>query len=136
MASANRTSASSLCLAEKNNNNHAAVGGMSLETKFSNTQLRRINLQSILYLCSCPSQVGVQIDSLRKLYEYQANCADRERSELQRQVHERIAEAAIAAHRLMEDCLQDVLNLEGWDPATLEMPEGLRTLLEQEIEDR
>lgn len=106
---------------------------MQLETKFSNAQLRRINLQSILYLCSCPSQVGVQIDSLRKLYEYQANCADRGRNELQSRVHERIAEATLAAHRIMEDCLQDVLNLEGWDPDTLEMPEGLRTLLSQEI---
>jgi hypothetical protein len=106
---------------------------MSLETKFSNKQLRRINLQSILYLCSCPSQVGVQIDSLRKLYEFQANCVDRGRGELQNKVHERIAEATLAAHRIMEDCLQDVLNMEGWDPVTLEMPEGLRTLLEQEI---
>ena len=106
---------------------------MSLETKFSNAQLRRINLQSILYLCSCPSQVGVQIDSLRKLYEFQANCVDQGRGELQNKVHERIAEATLAEHRIMEDCLQDILNMEGWDPVTLEMPEGLRTLLEQEI---
>ncbi len=108
---------------------------MSLETKFSNAQLRRINLQSILYLCSCPSQVGTQIDSLRKLYAYQANCADKGRSELQSQVHARIAEATQAAHQIMEECLQDVLNMEGWDPVKLEMPEGLRTLLEQEIND-
>lgn len=108
---------------------------MSLETKFSNAQLRRINLQSILYLCSCPSQIGVQVDSLRKLYDYQANCADRSRSELQSRVHDRIAEATLAAHRIMEDCLKDVLDMEGWDPVTLEMPEGLRTMLEQELDD-
>lgn len=107
---------------------------MSLETKFTDAQLRRINLQSILYLCSCPSQVGVEIASLRKLYEYQAECVDRERSELQKKVHERISEAAMSAHRIMEDCLQDVLDLEGWDPVTLQMPEGLRTLFEQEID--
>ncbi len=107
---------------------------MSFETKFSNEQLRRINMQSILYLCSCPSQVGAQVHSLRKLYDYQASCAERDRSELQNQVHARIAEAAVAAHRIMEDCLQDVLNMEGWDPETLQMPEGLRRLLEQEIE--
>ncbi|MEY4209633.1 MAG: hypothetical protein RLZ92_11 [Pseudomonadota bacterium] len=106
---------------------------MSLETKFSDVQLRRINLQSILYLCSCPSQVGMQIDGLRKLYDYQANCAERGRSEVQNQVHQRIAEATIAAHRIMEDCLLDVMHLEGWDPVTLEMSEGFRTLLEQEI---
>jgi len=108
---------------------------MSLETKFSDAQLRRINLQSILYLCSCPSQVGMQIDSLRKLYDYQANCADRGRTEVQNQVHQRIAEATIAAHQIMEDCLLEVMQIEGWDPVTLEMSEGLRTVLEQEIND-
>ena len=109
---------------------------MNLETKFSNAQLRRINLQSILYLCSCPSQVGVQVDSLRKLYDYQANCVERGSSELQQKVHERIAEAVLEAHKIMEDCLEDVLNLEGWDPVTMEMPENLRRMFEEEIFQR
>ncbi|WKJ89928.1 hypothetical protein QZJ86_18265 [Methylomonas montana] len=107
---------------------------MKLETRFSNVQLQRINVQAILYLCSCPSQVGVQIDSLRKLFDYQANCSDRSRGELQTKVHERIAAASRQAHRIMEDCLKDVLEMEGWDPETLEMPAELRTLLEQEID--
>lgn len=107
---------------------------MSLETKFSNAQLRRINLQSILYLCSCPSQVGLQIDSLRKLYAYQANCSERDRGDLQSQVHERIRAAAIAAHAIMEDCLQDILTLEEWDLQTLEMPENIRAMFIEEIE--
>ena len=107
---------------------------MALETKFTNTQLRRINLQSILYLCACPSQVGVQIDSLRQLYDYQANCSDRSRSDIQDKVHARIAEASQAAHAIMEQCLQDILAMEGWDPVTLEMPANIRTLLELEIE--
>jgi hypothetical protein len=34
----------------------------------------------------------------------------------------------------MEDCLEDVMNLEGWDPVTMKMPESLRLMLEQEIE--
>lgn len=106
---------------------------MSLETKFSDAQLSRINLQSILYLCSCPSQVGLQIDSLRKLYQYQASCKERDRGELQHQVHERIKQATIAAHTIMEDCMLDILNLEGWDPQTLEMPENLRTMFIQEL---
>ncbi len=106
---------------------------MSLEVKFTDAQLRRINLQSILYLCSCPSQVGMQIDSLRQLYDYQANCAEQGRTDLQNRVHQRIAEATIAAHRIMEDCLTDVMQLEGWDPVTMEMSKGLRAMLEQEI---
>jgi plasmid stability protein len=106
---------------------------VSLETQYSDAQLRRINLQSILYLCSCPSQVGVQIDSLRRLYEYQDECSERIRTPLQEEVHARIAVASAAAHRIMEDCLKEILTLEGWDPETLEMPEGIRALLEKEI---
>ncbi|MEY4719868.1 MAG: hypothetical protein RL563_2486 [Pseudomonadota bacterium] len=109
---------------------------MSLKTKFSNAQLKRINLQSILYLCSCPSQVSLQIDSLRKLYDYQANCVERGGDELQEKVHERIAEAVIAAHKIMEDCLEDVMSLESWDPLTMEMPAYLRTMFEEEITRR
>lgn len=107
---------------------------MSLESNFSDAQLRRINLQSILYLCSCPSQVAVQVDSLRKLYAYQANCAERDRGDLQSQVHERIRAATIAAHAIMEDCLQDILVLEEWDLKTLEMPENLRAMFIEEIQ--
>lgn len=107
---------------------------MSLETKFSDAQLRRINLQSILYLCSCPSQVAIQVDSLRKLYQYQANCAERDRGDLQNRVHERIREATIVAHAIMEDCLQDILTLEEWDLETLEMPENLRAMFIEEVQ--
>ncbi|QSB00759.1 hypothetical protein JWZ98_19210 [Methylomonas sp. EFPC1] len=107
---------------------------MKLETQFSNQQLKRINVQGILYMCSCPSQVGGQIDSLRKLFDYQANCSERSGSEVQTRVHQRIADATQQAHLIMEECLKDVLELEGWDPETLEMPAGLRTLLEQEID--
>ena len=106
---------------------------MSLKTQFSNAQLQRINMQSILYLCSCPSQVSMQVDSLRKLYDYQINCADQDRTELQNAVHQRIAEAAIKAHKIMEDCLLEVMQLEGWDPVTLKMPDNLRKMLESEI---
>jgi hypothetical protein len=87
-------------------------------------------------LCCCPSQVGVQIDSLRKLYDYQTNCIERGGSHLQEKVHERIAEAIIASHKIMEDCLEDVMNLEGWDPVTMEMPANLRTMFEEEITRR
>lgn len=107
---------------------------MKLDTQFSNQQLKRINVQGILYICSCPSQVGGQIDSLRKLFDYQAHCAERGGNEVQAKVHQRIADATQQAHRIMEDCLKDVLDLEGWDLQTLEMPAGLRTLLEQEID--
>jgi hypothetical protein len=34
----------------------------------------------------------------------------------------------------MEDCLLDVMNLEGWDPVTMTMPDDLRAMLEREID--
>ena len=42
-------------------------------------------------------------------------------------VNERIAEVSKQAHQLMEQCLDEILDLEGWDRAKLEMPTGLRT---------
>ncbi len=108
---------------------------MKLETQFSNSQLKRINLQAMLYMCSCPSQVGAQIDSLRKLFDYQANCSERSQNDVQTQVHQRIADATKKAHLIMEECLSEILDLEGWDRETLEMPAGLRAILEQEIDD-
>jgi len=52
-------------------------------------------------------------------------------SEVHLQVHQRIAEVTKQAHQLMEQCLDEILDLEGWDRATLEMPVGLRTRIEK-----
>jgi hypothetical protein len=41
-------------------------------------------------------------------------------------VQQTIAARTIAAHAQMQDCLDEVLALEGWDRQTLKMPEGLR----------
>lgn len=35
----------------------------------------------------------------------------------------------------MEDCLDQVLEIEGWDRATLKMPEGLRKIRDELIEN-
>lgn len=107
---------------------------MKLDTQFSNAQLQRINMQGMVYMCSCPSQVSGQIDSLRKLFDYQAKCSERNNGNIQAQVHQRIAEASQKAHQIMEACLNDILELEGWDRQTLEMPAGLRAMLEQELD--
>ena len=47
-------------------------------------------------------------------------------------VHNRIAQATVAAHSIMEACMQDILKIEGWDPETLKMPDNLRDLLLRE----
>ncbi|MCK7490431.1 MAG: hypothetical protein MZW92_00430 [Comamonadaceae bacterium] len=37
-----------------------------------------------------------------------------------------IAESTQQAHALLEDCMEKVLEIEGWDRETLRMPEGMR----------
>jgi hypothetical protein len=47
-------------------------------------------------------------------------------------VHQRIAEVTKQAHQLMEQCLDDILDMEGWDRSKLEMPTtGIRKRIEK-----
>ena len=106
---------------------------MELDKKFSALQLSIINDQAALYTCACPLQVSLQISSLRKLFDYQMECIATETSAdhpVQAQVHQRIAEATQLAHQVMEQCLDDILDLEGWDRSKMEMPQGIRKRLE------
>jgi hypothetical protein len=58
------------------------------------------------------------------LHRYQHDCVSQ--GALMEAVHLRIAEATQVAHAELEKCLNDVLEMEGWDKTTLSMPEGLR----------
>ena len=106
---------------------------MNLEHKFSALQLALINDQAALYTCSCPLQVSLQISNLRKLFDYQKKCMDDylilskeldalTENDVEMLVHRRIAEVTKQAHQLMEQCLDEILELEGWDKSKLEMP--------------
>ncbi len=109
---------------------------MQLETKFALTDLETINEQAMFYMCACPAQVSAQITNLRNLFEYQSHCLNASSNdEVQTQVHQRIGQAVEQAHQILENCLDEVLRLENWDRNTLEMPAGLRTLMEQAIDD-
>jgi hypothetical protein len=108
---------------------------MEIEHKFTATQLATINEQASIYMCACPVQVSKEINSLRKLFDYQYVCLKNSNGEVQSQVHERIAEASQKAHQIMEQCLDEVLDIEGWDRTTLAMPEGLRELMEQYLDN-
>jgi hypothetical protein len=106
---------------------------MNLDKKFSALQLSIINDQAALYTCVCPLQVSMQIASLRKLFDYQKECIASETSsdnQVQIQVHHLIAEVTQQAHQLMEQCLDDILDLEGWDRTKMEMPTGIRKRIE------
>jgi len=95
-----------------------------MEQRFSEQQLEQIIEEAMVYMCACPAQMAVQLRKLRELYSYQQNCETDPGNDPE--PHLEIARAASAAHALMEDCLSRVLAIEGWDMATLRMPEGLR----------
>jgi hypothetical protein len=108
---------------------------MNLDNKFTALQLAIINDQAALYTCACPVHISLQISNLRKLFDYQKMCMDMDtpsESSVEMQVHQRIAEVTKQAHQLMEQCLDDVLDMEGWDRTKLEMPTtGTRKRIEK-----
>lgn len=95
-----------------------------MDERFDAAQVSKVLDQALAYQCACPAQVCRTIFELRELYEYQRDCADA--TDTDREVHGAIAAATAAAHAVMEDCLARVLALEGWDLATLVMPQALR----------
>ena len=108
---------------------------MNLDNKFSALQLAIINDQAALYTCACPVHVSLQITNLRKLFDYQKTCMDMDtssESSVEMEVHQRIAEVTKQAHQLMEQCLDDILDMEGWDRTKLKMPTtGTRKRIEK-----
>ncbi|MDD3352022.1 hypothetical protein [Zoogloea sp.] len=99
---------------------------MDLQQIYTDRELEHIAEEAMLYMCACPGQVASEIGRLRELIRYQRACLAEPGGVAE--VHSVIAEASIEAHRVMEECLTRVLELEGWDRDTLVMPEGLRRL--------
>jgi hypothetical protein len=95
-----------------------------MQERYPAAQISRVLDQALVYQCACPAQVCRTIFELRELYDYQRNCAGDTANE--RAVHDTIAQATQQAHALMEDCLARVLEIEGWDPQTLAIPDALR----------
>lgn len=102
---------------------------MDSSTKFSDRELEKIVEEAAIYMCACPGQVAAEIRALRKLIRYQRDCLFDEK--MPESVHSVIETSAIQAHALMESCLEQVLELEGWDRDTLKMPAGLRDLRDE-----
>ena len=105
---------------------------MHLPKHFSDQELEQIVEEATIYMCACPGQVAVQLRALRELHRYQGNCEIEPGTDIE--VHRTIAEATVRAHALMEDCMERVLAIEGWDRSTLKMPEGLRRKRNEMIE--
>lgn len=91
---------------------------------FTDSELVHIVEEGLIYMCACPAQVADGLRKLRELYRYQLNCLQDPKNVFA--VHQTIADSTIIAHAELQECLTKVLVLEGWDRATLSMPEGLR----------
>ncbi len=95
-----------------------------MHQQYNDAQLSRVIDQALVYQCACPAQVCRAIFELRELHDYQMRCANDTLND--RLVHETIAKTAEQAHEAMERCLARVLEIEGWNPVDLVMPEALR----------
>lgn len=98
---------------------------------FSEDQLTHIRNQALIYQCACPAHVAVAIDAIRALYNQQVNCLND--SETDHAVHKCIQKSAEKNHAELEECLTDILKLEGWNLETLEMPDQLKKRLFDDI---
>ena len=95
-----------------------------MKEQFNSSQISKVIDQSLIYQCACPAQVCRAIFELRELYEYQMNCANDSVND--ERVHGNIALATEKAHTIMEECLSQILEIEGWDKISLAMPEALK----------
>jgi hypothetical protein len=102
-----------------------------MKERFSAAQVSKVLDQALIYQCACPAQVCRTIFELRELHDYQKNCGAG--TDTDREVHATIAAAAQQAHAAMEECLAQVLRLEGWDMAALAMPENLRNKMRKPL---
>ena len=104
-----------------------------MEKIYPQSALVSIRRQAVIYACACPAQVCETIAHLRKLHDYQAQCMVG--TPVDAAVHLRITEAVEKAHREMEQCLSDILAMEGWDPVTLEMPAHLQKRIADDLKN-
>lgn len=106
---------------------------MNLQFKFTDLQIEKIRSEGYIYICSCPSQVSEQVANLRRIFNYQDECLNSGESALSVKTHQLIAEATNESHKIMQQCLEDVLISEKWNLETLDMPENIRKKLASKL---
>lgn len=102
-----------------------------MQAKYSKEQLMHIREQALLYQCACPAQVSVLLAEIMNLFDYQHDCLNK--TDTDARVHAAIAQASELAYPIFEQCLTDVLILEGWNMETLEMPPLLKKRMYESI---
>jgi uncharacterized protein YcgI (DUF1989 family) len=103
------------------------------EEVFSDAEIGTVLEQAMIYMCACPAQVAATLRTVRELHRYQQRCMASPKAD--KTVHLEIEKAAAAAHAVLQDCLLKIIDLEGWDRNTLQMPDGLREYQLREIND-
>jgi len=102
-----------------------------MKLRYTREQLSHIREQALIFQCACPAQVSQMLSAMLELYRYQADCLNR--SDVDLRVHQRIAQATSDAYPLLEQCLTEILELEGWDMETLTMPETLQKKMLKDV---
>jgi hypothetical protein len=104
---------------------------MEYDERLTDAELGSVIEQAAIYMCACPAQVADSIRKLRELRRYQLTCMEAPNNNYA--VHAQILQSTIHSHSVMQECLEKVIELEGWSLNTLKMPEGLRRRQMQEI---
>lgn len=101
------------------------------EETFTDAEIATVIEQGIVYTCACPAQVALALRHVRDLCRYQARCLENPKTD--QAVHSEIASSAAQAHDILQSCLLKIVEMEGWDRATLQMPAGMRELQINEL---
>lgn len=96
--------------------------------RFSSEKLTEIFETTRDGSCACPADVCAAILAVRQLYETQLQCLLDAHEGPLRDSHGVMAYYSRAVHEQLEECLDQVMKIEGWNPLTLEMPPEIRKL--------
>lgn len=97
-----------------------------MKKRFSDSDVKKIVESAMVYQCACPAQVAELLLELRRVEAYESGCLEKANDHLSK-THIAIRDAVADVHERMENCLDEVLEIEGWDRNTMEMPENLRS---------
>lgn len=83
-----------------------------MTNKFTQEQLNDIMEQSLVRQCACPSLLTRLLSDARYLQQFQENCLNE--SETDQRIHAAIAHTTEVVSAQLEECLIEVLAIEGW----------------------
>jgi len=91
-----------------------------MKFKYSALQINAYMTVTSSTQCACPVRVCGSIIDLRELHDHQLSCMTDAMGD--QKTHGVIARATQEAHAILEDCLTEILKIEGIDPCMLPIP--------------